>query len=129
MNYWYIRFSFFLFSLIFLAFLWFSFIFYEFLLFSSIFFDFLWFSLIFFDFPWFPLISFDFWGVEFDAWVLLCLPCYAQPLLSFVEIDDNFSCRTKRSASLCTDNDLKNSGIRISPTAAIHTERRKHAFP
>ena len=43
--------------------------------------------------------------------------------------DDNFSCRAKRSASLCTDNDLKNSGIRTSPTAAIHTERRKHAFP
>ena len=43
--------------------------------------------------------------------------------------DDNFSCRAKRSASLCTDNDLKNSGICISPTAAIHTECRKHAFP
>ena len=53
-----------------------------------------------------------------------CLPGYAPPLLSFVEIDDNFSCATKRSVQTMR---WKTPEF-VSAPARHNTERRKRAL-
>ena len=54
-----------------------------------------------------------------------CLPGYAPPLLSFVEIDDNFSCATKRSVQTMR---WKTPEFVSAPPRCHSTERRKSAL-